>query len=52
MAAVLVLLLAGLLGLRFVSASRLRTDLLHDPEVSTLVFPPARKLGQPVRPPH
>lgn len=43
LAAVLVLC-AGLLWVRLSSVSRRETALLHDPAVSTLVFPPESKL--------
>jgi hypothetical protein len=48
-AAVLVLVCAGLFCLRSLSGSRFRTELLHDPAVSTLVFPPESKLQRPPR---
>jgi hypothetical protein len=44
----LMLLCLGLFWVRSPS-SRLRTELLHDPAVSTLVFPPESKLQQPPR---
>jgi hypothetical protein len=50
MGAVLILLSAGFC-FRFMRASRLRADLLHDPAVSTLVFPPESNMQQAARPP-
>jgi len=47
-AAVLILVCLVLFWARS-SGSRLRTELLHDPAVSTLVFPPESKLQQPSR---
>jgi hypothetical protein len=44
LAAVLMLLCVALFWVRSSSSSRFRTELLHDPAVSTLVFPPESKL--------
>lgn len=49
LAAVLVLLCVGLFWVRSSSGSRFGTELLRDPAVSTLVFPPESKLHQPPR---
>ena len=45
------LLCAGVIGVRFLRAGRERGALLHDPAVSTLVFPPESKFRQSVSPP-
>lgn len=45
------LLCIGVIAFRSLSASRQRADLLHDPAVSTLVFPPESKVRQAARPP-
>ncbi|TFZ02659.1 hypothetical protein EZ313_15490 [Ramlibacter henchirensis] len=49
--AMLALLCAGLLGLLWSRAGRGRDDDLHDPGISTLVFPPESRFDQPVLPP-
>jgi hypothetical protein len=49
LAAVLVFLCVAVFWLRASARSRLRTELLQDPAVSTLVFPPESKLHQPPR---
>jgi hypothetical protein len=49
LAAVVVLLCVGLFWLRSSSGSRLGTEMLRDPAVSTLVFPPESKLHRPPR---
>jgi len=41
----------GFLSLRRRGPRRPRASLLHDPSVSTLVFPPESKTAQAVRPP-
>lgn len=46
----LALLCAGLVGLGWVSARKARADALHDPTVSTLVFPPESKFRNSVQP--
>lgn len=46
-----VLVMAGFFGLSRLGASRRGDDVLHDPAVSTLVFPPESKFQQSVLPP-
>jgi hypothetical protein len=48
--ALLALVCAGLIGFACARALRGRTDALHDPAVSTLVFPPESKFQQSVLP--
>ena len=48
--ALLALVCAGLIGFAWVRAGRGRVDGLHDPAVSTLVFPPESKFQQSVLP--
>lgn len=48
--ALLALACAGFVGFAWVKASRRKSDFLHDPAVSTLVFPPESKFPQSVLP--
>ena len=46
--ACLALLLFALMGLRWIGAARRRGEVLHDPAISTLVFPPESKFQSSV----
>jgi hypothetical protein len=49
--AVLAVLCVAFIGLFWMGGSRRGADVLHDPAVSTLVFPPESKFQQSVLPP-
>jgi hypothetical protein len=46
----LAVIAGGVLGVRWMRADRARADVLHDPAVSTLVFPPESRFQHAVRP--